>query len=101
GVGEEQGRIPTEQHEARDQFGPGITLDVMITGHSLGVPQDSGMRPPAVPQEFDDGDHDGEPDARDGAKRRDADEAQDAEPELPALYAPDAHKVLHFDEPNR
>src|SRR5262249_36027668 len=79
-----------EQHQAGNQARVGITGDVVIALDAVGAAQNGGMRPPAVPQEFDDGHHDGEPDARDRAQHRHADEADDRQPELPALDAPDA-----------
>ena len=100
GVGEEQRRIPAKQDQAGDQAGIGITLDVVIALQALGATQDRGVRPPAVPQELDHGNHDRQPDAGNRAQHRDADRTDDRQPELPALDAKDSREVGDLDEAN-
>ena len=75
GIGEEQRRIPAEQHQAGDQARVGIARDVVIALDAVGAAENGGVRPPAVPQELDDGDHDRQADSRDRAQHRHADEA--------------------------
>ena len=77
GVGEEQGRIPAKQDQAGDQAGIGIALDVVVALDALGASQNRGVRAPAVPQEFDDGNHDRQADARNRAQHRHADRTDD------------------------
>ena len=75
GVGEEQRRVPAKQDQAGDPAGIGIARDVVVALDAVGAPEHRGVRTPAVPQEFDDGDHDGQADARNRAQHRDAGEA--------------------------
>ena len=56
------------------------------------------MRTPAVPQEFDDGDEDRETNAGDHPEYRDTNEANDRQPELPALDAIDPPEVGDLDQ---
>ena len=98
GVGEKQRRIPAKQHQAGDKARVGITLDVVVALDPLGLPQHRGIRPPAIPQKFDDGDHDGQPDALDRTEHGHADGADDRQPELPALDAINAPQVGDFNQ---
>src|SRR4029450_3008649 len=86
-VGEEQGRIPAKEDQTGDLAGVRVARDVVVALDALGAAQDRGVRTPAIPQELDDGDHDREADARDGAENGDPDETAEGRPELPALDA--------------
>jgi hypothetical protein len=73
GVGEKQGRIPAKQDQPRDESRVRIARDVMVALDALGASQNRGVWAPAIPQEFDDGNRDGEADALDRAQHRHAD----------------------------
>ena len=92
GVGEEQRCIPAKQHQTGDLPRVGIAFDVVVARDAVGAAQHRGMRPPAVPQEFDDRDDDRQADAGDGAENGNADEADDRQPEFPTLDAKDADR---------
>ena len=92
GVGEEQRRVPAEQHQTGICRASRIALDVVVALDAFGASQHRGMRAPAIPQELDDRDHDRKADAGDGAENRDADEADDGQPEFPVLDAENAHR---------
>ena len=49
----------------------------MIALDPVSATEHGEMRAPAIPQEFDDGDHDGEADTWNGAQNRDPREADD------------------------
>src|SRR5512139_453550 len=98
GVGEEQRRIPAEQDQAGDQARAGIALDVVVALDALRTSEDGRVRAPAVPQEFDHGDHDRQADAGNRAEHRHADGADDGQPELPALDAQDPAQVGDLDQ---
>ncbi|MNL41536.1 hypothetical protein D3C87_1639480 [compost metagenome] len=87
GVGKKQRSIPAKQNQARDKTRIGITLDVMVALHTRGTPQDRRVRPPAIPEEFDDRNQDGQADTLDRAKHGHPDGADNRQPELPALNA--------------
>ena len=70
-----------------------IAGDVVIALDAFDAAQHGRMRPPAIPEKLDYGDHDRETDARNGAEHGDADEARHRKPELPALDAIDAAEV--------
>src|SRR3954462_4336732 len=55
GVGEEQGRVPPEQNQPGYPARIGISRNVMIAFEPVCAPQHGGVRPPAIPQELDDG----------------------------------------------
>ena len=99
GIGEEQRRVPAEQHQAGDQPRLGIARDVVVALDAVDAAQHGGMRPPAVPQEFDDRDDDRQADAGNRAEHGDADEADDRQPELPALDAEDAARSSNSNRP--
>ncbi|MNQ28190.1 hypothetical protein D3C85_414610 [compost metagenome] len=76
GVGEEQGRVPAEQHQAVDQCGMRVALQVVVAAQVRYTAQHGEVRAPAVPQEFDDGDDHGQADAGYGPKRGHGGKAQ-------------------------
>ena len=59
------------------------------------------MWTPAVPQELNDRNHDGEANARDCAKDGDARETDDREPELPALNPIESAQTRQLDQADR
>src|SRR5258705_7621325 len=82
GVGEEQRRIPPKQDQTRYPAGIRISRDVMIAFDTLGAAQHGGVWTPAVPQELNDGDRDGQTYSWNGAEHGHADETDDRYPEL-------------------
>ena len=80
---------------------PQDNADVVVAPNLVDSAEHGEVWPPPVPEEFDDGDHDREPDARDHAEHCHADEAAHREPELPVLDAPDATQIGDFEEPDR
>ena len=92
-VRKEERRVPAEQHEPRNDASVRMARDVMIARHRVDAAEHCRVRPPAVPQKLDHGDHDRERDAGDGAKDGDTREAGDRQPEFPALDAIDPSKV--------
>ena len=67
-----------------------MARDVVVALDAVDTSEDRRVRTPAIPQEFDDGNHDGEADARNRAQNRHAGEAADGQPEFPPLDAIDA-----------
>jgi hypothetical protein len=101
GVCEEQRRVPAEQHEARHAPCVWITRHVVVALHVVYAPEHRRMRPPAVPQELEHRDGDGEADALDRAERDDAEEARHRQPELPPLYPIDAPQIGELEHLDR
>jgi hypothetical protein len=58
GISEKQGRIPAKQDQAGNLLGIRIARDVVVALDALDASQNRGVRPPAIPQEFDDGNDD-------------------------------------------
>jgi hypothetical protein len=100
-VGEEQRRIPAEQHQARDPAGGWISRDVVIAADPVHATQHGVVRPPPVPQELDDGQDDGQTDSGNHPEDGDAREAHHREPEFPSLDAEDAAQVCDLEQANR
>ena len=71
----------------------GIARDVVVALDLIDPAEHRRVRTPAVPEELDHGDHDRQRDARNGAEHRHSGEADDRQPELPALDAVDAAQV--------
>jgi hypothetical protein len=97
-IGEEQRRIPTEQHQAWNSARLGIARHVVIALDAFGLAENRKVRPPSVPQEFDDGNDDGQADARDCPEHGDTDRAQDRQPELPALDPVDTGEIAELEQ---
>ncbi|MNT19945.1 hypothetical protein D3C72_1552330 [compost metagenome] len=100
GVGEKQGGIPAKQDQAGDQACVGVAFDVVVALDPIGAAQYRGVRAPAVPEEFNDGNHDGQADALDGAEHGHADGTDNRQPAFPALDAIDPAQVGDFDQAN-
>ena len=86
-VREEQRRLPPVDHDARELFGLGVGLDAVPTLHVGDAAQDGTMRPPAAPEEEQDGQHDGQHDPLEHAEedhpaRGDQREREGAAPDL-------------------
>ena len=79
----------------------GIAGDVVIAGDAVGAAENGGMRPPAVPQELDDGDDDGKANSGTAPSTATPTKHTYRQPELPALDTPDAAEVGHFDQADR
>ena len=97
-VGEKQRRIPAKQDQAGNAARVGIARDVMITLDAVGASQDRAVRTPGIPQEFDDGNHNGQSDTWNRTQRSDPDCADDRQPEFPALDAIDSPQVGDLDQ---
>jgi len=93
GVRKEERCIPTEQYESRDQACLRIPGNVVIALDTIDAAQHGRMRPPAIPQELNHGNHDCERNARNGAEHGHTHEASHRKPELPALDVIDAAQV--------
>src|SRR4051812_9486562 len=63
GVGEEKGRAPTKEHQAGNTTRSRIAVDVVVAPNSFDPAEHSVVWPPGAPQEFEDGDADGEANA--------------------------------------
>ena len=98
GVGKEQRRIPAKEDQPGYLARVGIARDVMVALDAFGAAQHRRMRTPTVPEEFDDGDHDRQPDARDSTENGHPHETDNGQPELPTLDAIDADKVGDLDQ---
>src|SRR6185295_20275761 len=94
GVGEEERRIPAEQHQAGYEPRTRIAFDVVVAADAVDSAQHRVVRSPAVPQKFDDRDDDRQADAWNRSERSNANEADDRQPELPALDAETAGQVF-------
>ena len=101
GVGKKQRRIPAKQDQAGYETGIGIARDVVIAFDAVGAAQDRRVRPPAVPKELDDGDHDRQTDPWNGSQHGHTDEADNRQPEFPALDTIDSLEVGNFDQADR
>ena len=98
GVSKEERCVPTKQHEAGNATRIRIALDVVIAPNTIDSPEHRVVWPPAVPQELDDRDDDGDADARNHAENRNTDEADNGQPELPWLDTEDATQVCKFEQ---
>src|SRR4029079_19274610 len=99
GIGEEQWRVPAKEDKTRNETRIGVASDVVIAFDAISPSQHRRVRPPAIPEEFNDGDYDSERDARDCAQNCDARKTKHRKPELPSLYPKDADEIVDFDEP--
>src|SRR5262245_20268653 len=71
-VGKKERRIPTEENEPRDQACLWIPRDIVISLHLIDAPEHGRVRAPPIPEKLNDGKHDRQENARNGAKDRDA-----------------------------
>src|SRR4029077_8173644 len=98
GVCEEERRIPTEQHKARDQTRLRIPRNVVIALNAFDAAEHGRMRAPAVPEKLNHGNRDRKSNTRNGTEYGYARKAHHRKPELPALDAIDSSQVGHFDQ---
>src|SRR3974377_1579332 len=98
GVSEKKRRIPAKQDKARDQVGVRIARYVMVALDTIDAAKHRVVRAPAIPEEFDDDNHDGHADTRNRAEHGDADQAHDGQPELPALDEIDSPQVPELEQ---
>src|SRR6185436_20274068 len=87
-------------NETRDEPRIRIARDVVITFDAIGPSQHRRVRPPPIPEEFNDGDCDSKRDARDGAQNGNARKTKHRQPEFPSLYPKDADEILDLEETN-
>src|SRR4029077_16862519 len=100
GVGEEERCVPTKQHQAGNATRSGIARDVVVAANTIDSTEHCEVRPPAVPQELDNRDNYCDSDAGNHTKHRNADKADNGQPEFPLLDAEDATQVCEFEQPN-
>ena len=76
--------IPAKHDQAGYETGIGIARDVVVTLDVISAAQDRRVRPPAIPKELDDGDHNRQTDPWNGSQHGHTDEADNRQPEFPA-----------------
>ncbi|MCY1530755.1 hypothetical protein D9M68_659570 [compost metagenome] len=77
-----------------------VARDVVVAADSVHAPEDRVVGAPAIPEKLDHGDHHCQADAGHRAEHRDAYQADDGQPELPALDSVDATQIPEFEQPD-
>ena len=72
GIGEEQGRVPAEEHQARNALRLGMARDVVVALEPVDTAEHGIVGPPGAPDEAEQRQRDGDEDALDHADQRDA-----------------------------
>src|SRR5262245_27234219 len=98
GVGEKERSIPTKQYQAGNATRGGITLDVVVAPNTIDSAEHCEMWAPAIPQELDDRNNYGDPNAGDHTEHRNADKTDNRQPEFQLLNAEDATQVCEFEQ---
>ena len=98
GVGEEQRCIPAEEHQPGDEACIRVAGEIVVALYTICPTQHRIVRSPAIPDELQQGNDNGEQDARDGSKDRHPQEAGDGKPELPLLDAVQTLKVVNLEQ---
>src|SRR5215470_13967702 len=68
GIREEQRRVPTEEYQAGNQSRVGMAGDVVIALHTFDPAKYRGVGAPAIPEELDHSNHDGQGNAGNGTE---------------------------------
>src|SRR5262249_8380610 len=101
GVGKEERRIPTKQHQAGNTTRSGIACDVVVAANTVDSTEHCVVWSPAIPQELNDRNDYRDTDAGNHTEYRNTDEAHHGQPEFPLLDAKDATEVCEFEQANR
>src|SRR5690349_20905586 len=99
-VREEERCIPTKKHEAGNAARLRIALDVVVTANPINSAEHGVVRPPAVPQKFNDRRDNRNADSGNHSECGNPDEAEERQPEFPLLNAENTTQVGEFEQPN-